>query len=508
MSDTSSRYFIYSQSQGGANRGDAYYQRQIESLSERCWKFYENQRDTDTSGRHQRIKASLYTGKLGPCCYLRYRLATSPCFNYLHFSGDEEAQECYPKVAKTSCRTSVRGVKDAKVDMLLDALSSANSVLKKFKIIGGDSQRVSFLEGEWVGAVALKIAIMNALITLLGNVVEMKREMDDGKNVLIQFGEDYVASHFPLSECEVLYGRAGYLKAIQFVRKELGDKYFGIAVCRKIVRQIWEEGKRGAAENRQSLPLVWKWHEKLYLGAAHGIVGILHTLLDYLNELSTVSPSVLDEVESTILKLNDFCFESGNLQSSIKDGNSVTSNRSDRLVQFCHGAPGHVLLLLQFFRKKRMQENLSTLSEVKKNISPTLSNDYLLRAQQLAKSVILPRGLLRKGVGLCHGISGNAYCFVSIHHTIMLDQGSVPGLGVKKTTYDTETKKATNESNISWIEYAYDYANYALDHLDDLEDIPDRPYSLFEGLVGLICLLLGILENGAGVNHYFPCFEL
>mmetsp|Transcript_3680 Transcript_3680/g.7817 ORF Transcript_3680/g.7817 Transcript_3680/m.7817 type:complete len:524 (-) Transcript_3680:7-1578(-) len=522
MNDPSNRYFVDRGSRGGANRGDAYYQRQIECLSERCWKIYENQR-----GNHEQVKASLYAGSLGPCCYFRYRLATSPCFHELHFSGKEKAPENYAEMAKKSCCTSPSqternyqlstssDVKKAKMDMLLDALSSANSVLHQCKI-NDKRQRVSFLEGEWVGATALKIAIVNALITLLGDEDEMQREMDDGKNDLIRFGENNVASNFPLHECEVLYGRAGYLKAIKFVRNELRDVNFGGTVSREIVRQIWEQGKRGAIEYRrlndsgdeQSLPLVWKWHEKLYLGAAHGIVGILHTLLDFCGELSAVDPNALEEVESTIIKLDNFCFKSGNLQSSIKHGNSVNSTRSDRLVQFCHGAPGHVLLLLQLFRTKQQLQNLESRSKEKtKSISITqsLSNDNLSRAQQIAKCVILPRGLLRKGVGLCHGISGNAYSFISIHQTTMLGLG--PGLGIQKATFNTATQKERNESDIKWIEYAYVYANFALDHLDELEDIPDRPYSMFEGLVGLICLLLGILENGAGVNHNFPCFE-
>lgn len=402
------------------------------------------------------------------------------------------------------------------MDMLLDALSSASSVLQQCKI-SGRRQRVSFLEGEWVGATALKIAVVNALITLLGDEDDMKKEMDDLKNDLIRFGENNVASNFPLPECEVLYGRAGYLKAIKFVRKELSDDNFGRTVSQEIVRQIWEEGKRGAAEYRQlsdsgddqSLPLVWKWHGKLYLGAAHGIVGILHTLLDFLGELSAVDPSALDDVESTIIKLSGYCFKSGNLQSSIKDGNPLSSTRSDRLVQFCHGAPGHVLLLLQLFRTSQPEQNRGSLGKEKTKsipITQTSSNDNLSRAKQIAKTVILPRGLLRKGVGLCHGISGNAYCFVSIHQTIMLVRGSMTGLGVQNAI-NTATRKARNESDIKWLEYAYIYANFALDHLDELEDVPDRPYSMFEGLVGLICLLLGILENGAGVNHNFPCFE-
>jgi lantibiotic modifying enzyme len=39
---------------------------------------------------------------------------------------------------------------------------------------------------------------------------------------------------------------------------------------------------------------------------------------------------------------------------------------------------------------------------------------YLNYAQQAA-DVVWRRGLLRKGNGLCHGVSGNAYCFLSLY---------------------------------------------------------------------------------------------
>ncbi|MFN9983080.1 MAG: lanthionine synthetase LanC family protein, partial [bacterium] len=56
----------------------------------------------------------------------------------------------------------------------------------------------------------------------------------------------------------------------------------------------------------------------------------------------------------------------------------------DELVQWCHGAPGHIFLLLR-------------AHEVFKEDS------YLELAKISSQSTIFNRGLLRKGVGLCHG---------------------------------------------------------------------------------------------------------
>lgn len=43
--------------------------------------------------------------------------------------------------------------------------------------------------------------------------------------------------------------------------------------------------------------------------------------------------------------------------------------------------------------------------------------------------------------------------------------------------------------------------------MDELELNPDRPFSLFEGLAGLICLFLDLIDLKDGVEPRFPCFE-
>jgi len=84
----------------------------------------------------------------------------------------------------------------------------------------------------------------------------------------------------------------------------------------------------------------------------------------------------------------------------------------------------------------------------------TQSQNYLGVAKDLATSVIQPRGLLRKGVGLCHGIVGNAFCFLSLANAVRELQG------------DGHTSSEIN---------AYEYANFALDHFDELKSVPNRP---------------------------------
>jgi len=81
--------------------------------------------------------------------------------------------------------------------------------------------------------------------------------------------------------------------------------------------------------------------------------------------------------------------ESGNLASNLGE-------ERDSLVQWCHGAIGHILLLVKAY-------------EVFYDV------EYLNSAELLAHEVVWPRGLLRKGLSLCHGISRNAYAFLAVY---------------------------------------------------------------------------------------------
>lgn len=204
------------------------------------------------------------------------------------------------------------------------------------------------------------------------------------------------------------------------------------------------------------------------MGACHGVTGILHTLLDFQDVLISVDGNAMKLIDETTALLHEnMCTKSGNLASSIKSSGST--KKSDTLVQWCHGAPGHVLLLTQVARK-------------------TQNHSSLEAAKDVATSVIRPRGLLRKGVGLCHGIAGNAFCFLGLANAERELQG------------DGQTSSEINA--------AYEYANFALDHFDELKSIPDRPYSLYEGIAGLCCLLLALVEGGEGPNSKFPLYEV
>lgn len=75
----------------------------------------------------------------------------------------------------------------------------------------------------------------------------------------------------PSTECEILYGRCGYLHALLFARKYVGPTPGSQKLIKQLLQQIVEEGQRGAAQLRSMDPsskwgLMWSWHGSYYLG--------------------------------------------------------------------------------------------------------------------------------------------------------------------------------------------------------------------------------------------------
>ena len=144
--------------------------------------------------------------------------------------------------------------------------------------------------------------------------------------------------------------------------------------------------------------------------------------------------------------------KSGNFPSSLE------SIYKDQLVQFCHGAPGVIPML--------------ALAKSQK-----LGIDGLAKVCDNAIDVTWSQGLLTKGHGLCHGVSGNAYAFLSMYrHT----------------------------HNVKYLRQAMTLAEWMVDR-GDTEGDPEYYFSLFEGLPGNIYFLADMLNP---LKSAFPCYEL
>lgn len=200
-------------------------------------------------------------------------------------------------------------------------------------------------------------------------------------------------------------------------------------------------------------PLSYEWHGKWYYGAAHGIIGVLYTLLQAPRQLLTEDVmKLITETAAFLLKQR---YPSGNLPSSY-------GATRDKYIQWCHGATALCLFLVK-------------LHEI-------TGDKIWLDEAEATGEVIWHRGLIKKGVGLCHGISGNAYCFLALY-------------------------KVTKQ--IVHLRRAQHFAHFSLStqHRKRLLQQPDVPMSLMNGAAGCICFL-NDCEYAERLTAIFPAFDI
>lgn len=358
------------------------------------------------------------------------------------------------------------------------------------------------------------------------------------------------------TECEILYGRCGYLQALLFVRSHLDDDSFGVHQAEKIVSQVLASGREAAAMREKEdgwklFPLFYEWKSKCYYGAAHGIAGIVQTLLSFPRALAAddrtrkkdkvkhrwlkatatisqnASPSALSSVASLALEtkaMEHAVLDAGRggggatgellacvdalLSTAFEDSGNIPSsanNEKDKLVQWCHGAAGIIPALCTCVRVARRERRGKG------------SAFYLAEAEKLGE-IVWTRGLLHKGLGLCHGVSGNGYAFLTLARTLA-ELGPVPsesGGGVGEGRGDVATgsrfQDASSRSKTRaarrqlWLRRARAFALFGSNEtiLRAVEEVPDQPLSLFNGLAGAVVFCCDVLHPRESA---FPGFE-
>lgn len=173
---------------------------------------------------------------------------------------------------------------------------------------------------------------------------------------------------------EWLYGRAGYLFFLRMCRAHFSTTNPPTAM---LLSQTIEKTIKCITE----VPLPWTWHGKAYLGAAHGVVGII-------SQAVLSDPKCVPFFAQILLELLDTQYSTGNFPSSLP------SDR-DELVQFCHGGPGFILSLRPILQYFDGPEHKQVYAQIQSAI---------LKAQEDTWK----RGLLTKDPCLCHGIASNA----------------------------------------------------------------------------------------------------
>ncbi|KAF9647621.1 hypothetical protein BDM02DRAFT_2534148 [Thelephora ganbajun] len=281
----------------------------------------------------------------------------------------------------------------------------------------------------------------------------------------------------PYDGCEVLYGRAGLLYGLLFLRSNItaeidldgplsGDikALTSFDTLRKVVDDVIDRGTMGAEVTRPPgvtpsmwPPLMWSWHHKLYLGAAHGVAGILQMIVSCpLDTIAAHIPIILQTVEWL---LHVQC-EDGNWSSKASEGPPTERQ------EWCHGAPGLVILFSTILKRA-----------AELSVSPGLQS-RLKSAVHRASDLIYAEGFLKKGVGLCHGVSGSVFALLAASDTL-----------------DGHDKDLLPERFYQAVHLAVLGSHWhGMTRRGELRR-PDAPYSLYEGLSGLCTAYAAILER-------------
>ncbi|KAJ0083343.1 hypothetical protein Patl1_29466 [Pistacia atlantica] len=133
---------------------------------------------------------------------------------------------------------------------------------------------------------------------------------------------------------ELLYGRVGYLWSCLFLNKRIGDGTIPSTTTRAFIDEIIKDGRELA--KRGGTPLMYERYGTKYWGAAHGLAGIMHVLLDFV-----LKPDEAEDVKTTLKYMIKNRFLSGNYPVSEED------RKRDILVHWCHGAPDVGLTLVK-----------------------------------------------------------------------------------------------------------------------------------------------------------------
>ncbi|KAJ7139031.1 hypothetical protein C8R44DRAFT_693432 [Mycena epipterygia] len=300
--------------------------------------------------------------------------------------------------------------------------------------------------------------------------------------------------------CEALYGRAGLLYALLRLRSASrrktvsGDSGLADLVnttaalsseenIKLLVQSIVLRGESGAAVYAAELagkgsspPLMWTWHGKRYLGAAHGVAGILHILL--LCPADIIRPYMV-HILRTVEWLIGCQDPAGNWPTTAPTGTDTDYGSGKELVQWCHGASGILLLLCTVLRCATPISSAPLLGKV-------------IASVQAGAALVYRHGLLSKGVGLCHGVAGSVFALLAVSD--VLDR-----VRTKKIKGSKSNSTQLKDEDNYYLVRAVHLAQLATEH-EGLTargemGVPDHPWSLYEGLAGMCCAWAEVLQR-------------
>lgn len=184
----------------------------------------------------------------------------------------------------------------------------------------------------------------------------------------------------------------------------------------KICDSIIKSGRNYSLSTNCPCPLMYAYHGSEYLGkiliiwglnkkrnskrqsnlgSAHGLAGILQTLLSF-PEYFAHNHQAEEYVRQSVDYLLSIRKPSGNFPSSMNlENRTLPRVESKELIHWCHGAGGVVHLLAKAYLHWR--------------------DERYLQACKQCSDLIWQFGLLRKGPGICHGIAGSGYAHLLLY---------------------------------------------------------------------------------------------
>jgi len=311
---------------------------------------------------------------------------------------------------------------------------------------------------------------------------------------------------------ELMFGTAGVLHSILGIRALLddlktddGDKMWKArnerllalvsdASITKMVVEIIHTGVHGSGRFREKFghtpPIMWRDFRRTHaLGAMHGVTGVLLILLQ-------VPVRIIDPyLNGHILPTLDW------LLGQQKDGNIPrTYPVEEPLIagpawqcQFCHGAIGTALML----GASRYLLPFSNEGYIPRSVVEKRENR--VKCWKECLDFIWKEGLLRKGIPICHGVTGSAMTLLQ-HAAYELSQGRTESLSLGRALAMLRYATGMPPLNMEQSEQSLTLPNG-----EPAFRTPDHPYYLFEGLAGALCCwadALVLLNNASqGVDN-------
>lgn len=139
-------------------------------------------------------------------------------------------------------------------------------------------------------------------------IAQHNADQDNLKSDLAEFARGFEAckpiAFSKYGSDEILVGRAGFLSGVYWLNDVIRPPPFSSEEILEICESTVVSGRQYSKAKRSPFPLMYQYHSTEYLGAAHGLCGILHMLLDspWFRESAPVAPpkEYLADIKATV----------------------------------------------------------------------------------------------------------------------------------------------------------------------------------------------------------------